>query len=187
MTPSELSVRVLDGAGYQRVGNTITPEPGVIGALDVRVVASDGELDSAIFDLSVQVIADSVPPEIVLIGSATVTIRLGDFLHGCRCHGHRQCRRRHQRPRSSSTIPSTPTSARYLHRHLQLSKTSRATPPSQTRTVIVQAADRRCPRSSRGQLAAADAGRPVRSTSASTTWSSTTPVATQQTLSCDRP
>jgi len=75
---SELSVRVLDGAGYQRVGNTVTPEPGVIGALGVTAVASDGELDSDNFDLSVQVIADSVPPEIVLNGSATISVRSGN-------------------------------------------------------------------------------------------------------------
>ena len=77
---SELSVRVLDGADYQRVGNTVTPEPGVIGMLVVRVVASDGELDSDVFDLliQVQVLADTVPPEIILNGSASVSIRLGD-------------------------------------------------------------------------------------------------------------
>jgi len=74
---SELSVRILVGIGYQSVGNTITPEPGVIGPLDVKVVVTDGELDSDTFDLLVQVIADSVPPEIVLIGSATISVRLG--------------------------------------------------------------------------------------------------------------
>ena len=74
---SELSVRVLDGAGYHRVGNTITPEPGVIGALEVRVVASDGELDSQVFDLLVQVLADSIPPVIVVIGPATIYVREG--------------------------------------------------------------------------------------------------------------
>jgi len=74
---SELSVRVLDGAGYQRTGNTITPEPGVVGQLGVNVVASDGELDSFVFVLTVQVTADTVPPEIVLLGSATVTIVVG--------------------------------------------------------------------------------------------------------------
>jgi hypothetical protein len=74
---SELSVRVLDGADYQRVGNTVTPQPGVTGMLAVKVVANDGELDSDTFDLLVEVIADSVPPEIVLNGSATVTIRSG--------------------------------------------------------------------------------------------------------------
>ena len=74
---SELSIRVLDGTGYQRAGNTITPEPGVIGALVVDVIASDGELDSDIFDLVVQVLADTVPPEITLIGAATVTVQQG--------------------------------------------------------------------------------------------------------------
>jgi hypothetical protein len=74
----ELSVRVLDGAGYQRVGNTITPDAGIVGQLIVHVVANDGELDSAVFDVTVQVIADTVPPQIVLLGSATVTIDQGD-------------------------------------------------------------------------------------------------------------
>ena len=75
---SDLSVRVLDGAGYQRVGNTITPDPGVVGTLGVNVVASDGGLDSDTYALMVQVIADNVPPQIVLSGSATVTVRLGN-------------------------------------------------------------------------------------------------------------
>jgi len=75
---TELSVHVLDGAGYQRVDNTITPDPGIVGQLIVHVVANDGELDSAVFDVTVQVIADTVPPQIVLLGSATVTIDQGD-------------------------------------------------------------------------------------------------------------
>ena len=75
---TELSVRVLDGAAYQRTGNTITPEPGVIGALIVRVVVNDGELNSAVFNLTVQVLADTIPPVIVVTGSTTVTIDQGD-------------------------------------------------------------------------------------------------------------
>ena len=71
---SELSVRVMDGTGYQYTGNAITPEPGIVGQLGVNLVVSDGELDSAVFVLTVQVTADTVPPEIVLSGSATVTI-----------------------------------------------------------------------------------------------------------------
>jgi hypothetical protein len=74
---AELSVRVLDGAGYQRVDNTITPEPGVVGAMIVRLVVNDGELNSAVFNLTVQVRADNVPPVIVVNGSPTVTINLG--------------------------------------------------------------------------------------------------------------
>ena len=75
--PAELSVQVMDGAGYQRIGNTITPEPGVVGDLGVNLVARDGELDSDVFVLSVQVAADTVPPVIVLSGSATVTVSVG--------------------------------------------------------------------------------------------------------------
>ncbi len=73
----QLSIRVLDGAGYQRNFNTITPEPGVVGTLVVEVVASDGDLESEVFDLVVQVTADVVPPTIVLSGSTTVTLQLG--------------------------------------------------------------------------------------------------------------
>jgi hypothetical protein len=74
---SDLSVSVLDGAGYDRAGNTVTPDPGVIGALLVQVVASDGELDSDTYALAVDVIADTVAPQIVLTGSATITVQLG--------------------------------------------------------------------------------------------------------------
>ena len=74
---SELLLGVLDGAGYQRNGNTVIPEPGVTGILSVRVVVNDGDLDSDIYLLSVQVLADNVPPQIVLNGSASVTIRQG--------------------------------------------------------------------------------------------------------------
>ena len=43
----------------------------------VTIVANDGERDSDIFELLVQVLADNVPPEIVLNGPATVSVRLG--------------------------------------------------------------------------------------------------------------
>ena len=75
---SELSVRVLDGADYQRTGNTVTPEAGVVGQLGVNLVVSDGELDSSVFTLNVQVGADTVPPVIVLSGSAMVSVDVGD-------------------------------------------------------------------------------------------------------------
>jgi hypothetical protein len=55
---AELSISVLDGTNYQRVGNTITPAPGFSGALLVNVVASDGELESAVYALTVSVQAD---------------------------------------------------------------------------------------------------------------------------------
>ena len=59
---AELYVRVLDGSGYQRTDNTITPEPGVVGTLAVNVVVSDGALDSDVFAVVVQVLADPPPP-----------------------------------------------------------------------------------------------------------------------------
>lgn len=74
---SELSVQVLDGAGYERTANTITPLAGIVGELVVGVVASDGELDSAVFELSVQVTSDIVPPEIELLGLATTSVDFG--------------------------------------------------------------------------------------------------------------
>ena len=74
---SDLSMRVLDGAGYQRAANTVTPAPGIVGLLLVNVVATDGELDSEVFELAVQVIPDTVPPEIMLSGSPTVSVPPG--------------------------------------------------------------------------------------------------------------
>jgi hypothetical protein len=76
---TDLSIRVLDGSDYHRTGNTVTPEPGIVGALDVGVVASDGELESDLFNLVISVIADTVPPEITVLGTASVTIQLGDY------------------------------------------------------------------------------------------------------------
>ena len=74
---TELTVRVLDGDGYQRSGNTVTPQPGVVGPLEVGVVANDGTVDSDVFTLVVQVLPDTVPPDITLLGSATVTVQQG--------------------------------------------------------------------------------------------------------------
>ena len=52
---ADLTILVRNGAGYQRVDNTITPEPGIVGDLQVGVVASDGELESQAFLLVVTV------------------------------------------------------------------------------------------------------------------------------------
>jgi hypothetical protein len=75
---SDLDVAVQDGVGYQRVNNTITPEPGVIGDLWVGVVADDGDLQSAVFPVLVEVAPDITPPELTLLGSPTVTLQMGD-------------------------------------------------------------------------------------------------------------
>ena len=73
----ELSIRVLDGVGYQRAGSTVTPEPGVVGLLVVPVLATDGELESEVFELAVQVIRDDRPAGDYLSGSPPVSVQLG--------------------------------------------------------------------------------------------------------------
>jgi len=80
---ADLSVRVLDGESYERVGNTVTPDPGFVGVLKVNVFVRDSELQSDTFELLVQVVTDNVPPdivppEIVLVGSATITLSVGN-------------------------------------------------------------------------------------------------------------
>ncbi len=74
----DLVIVVQDGVGYQRVDNTITPEPGVVGDLRVGVIASDGDLHSAVFSVLVVVSADTTPPVLTLLGSPTVTLQAGD-------------------------------------------------------------------------------------------------------------
>ena len=73
-----LEIAVQDGVGYQRVDNTITPEPGVVGDLRVGVISSDGDLQSAVFPMLVVVAPDSTPPELTLLGQPTVTLQVGD-------------------------------------------------------------------------------------------------------------
>ena len=74
----DLDIAVQDGVGYQRVDNTITPEPGVVGDLRVGVIASDGDLQSAVFSVLVAVSPDITPPVLTLLGSPTVTLQVGD-------------------------------------------------------------------------------------------------------------
>lgn len=74
---SELLVTVKDGVGYQRSGNTITPEPGIFGDLLVPVMVSDDEFDSDEFPLIVTVLQDVTPPELTLLGSPTVNLTVG--------------------------------------------------------------------------------------------------------------
>ena len=57
---ADMTIAVRDGAGYQRVDNTITPDIGVVGDLQVGVVVSDGELESEPFALTVTVNANPV-------------------------------------------------------------------------------------------------------------------------------
>lgn len=74
---SELHVAVLDGAGYQRSGNIITPEAGILGDLTVSVTVSDGEFDSNEYPLIVTVLPDIVPPQLTLLGPPTVVLTVG--------------------------------------------------------------------------------------------------------------
>ena len=75
--PADMTISVRDGAGYQRVDNTITPELGVVGDLPVGVVISDGDLESEPFTLLVVVSSDVTPPELSLLGAASVALTVG--------------------------------------------------------------------------------------------------------------
>jgi hypothetical protein len=74
---SEIELSILDGFGYVRTGNTITPELWIVGPLPVSATISDGSLQSAPFELVVWVTPDDVPPVITLNGSASVSIIAG--------------------------------------------------------------------------------------------------------------
>jgi hypothetical protein len=74
----DLSIVVQDGVGYQRLDNTITPEPGIVGDLRVGVIATDGKLQSAVFSILVVVAPDTTPPELTLLGLPTVTLQVGE-------------------------------------------------------------------------------------------------------------
>ena len=75
----EYALTVYGGANYTVAGTQVTPEAGFTGTLQVPVSASDGAAESATFELQVIVgdETDTVPPEITLIGAATVTVPLG--------------------------------------------------------------------------------------------------------------
>ena len=76
---SDLSIRVLDGPGYQFIGNTVSPDPGVVGSLTVSVIVSDGDLTSEPYAFVLQVGADTTPPEISVTGPTTITIALNSL------------------------------------------------------------------------------------------------------------
>jgi len=75
---SEVTLSIRDGFGYSLAGNTITPEPGVLGELPIGATISDGALESAPFVLLVDIVPDNIPPEITLIGAASVTLTVGE-------------------------------------------------------------------------------------------------------------
>lgn len=63
-------VKVLDGAGYTRLGNQILPDQDFVGDLTVPVRVFNGTLDSAVFNLVVQVTAVNDAP--VVLGQDTL-------------------------------------------------------------------------------------------------------------------
>ena len=156
---AELSVRVLDGAGYQRVDNTITPEPGVVGAMIVRLVVNDGELNSAVFNLTVQVLADNVPPVIVVTGSPTVTIDQGDTYTDAGATATDNV----DGDISDQIVVDKPgrhRSARYLHRHLHCRRPRGQQHRRNKDRDCSGSVRRRCPGHPRSGVAT-DAGGPV--------------------------
>jgi len=76
---ADMTIEVQDGAGYQRVNNTITPDPGIVGSLQVGVVISDGDLESEPFMLSVTVTA-SPPPKKKRGGGGSMDLLMLAFL-----------------------------------------------------------------------------------------------------------
>jgi hypothetical protein len=63
--PENLTLEVLDGENYARVGNTITPALDFVGALAVPAQVSDGQSTSDIFVLTVSVASVDDRPVIV--------------------------------------------------------------------------------------------------------------------------
>lgn len=76
--PGSHTLTVNDGPGYTRAGNTITPDAGVTGELDVSISVSDGELDSDIFPLLVSVLPDDEAPVLTLNGDPYIELIVGD-------------------------------------------------------------------------------------------------------------
>ena len=60
--PSSFTLKILPGSNYTGSENSITPSPGFTGTLTVRVVVNDGVVDSAPFDLSIEVIPAGARP-----------------------------------------------------------------------------------------------------------------------------
>jgi hypothetical protein len=75
----EFVLTVYGGDNYTVTGSDVTPDSGFAGMLTVPVSVNDGAAESATFNLQISVVdeADTVPPEITLIGAATVTVQLG--------------------------------------------------------------------------------------------------------------
>ena len=75
----EFALAVYGGDNYSVAGAKVTPEAGFTGTLLVPVTVNDGAAESTTFELRIAVGTepDTIPPEITLIGPATVTVQLG--------------------------------------------------------------------------------------------------------------
>ena len=74
--PTGFTLTVHSGSNYTFNGTTITPSATFVGALTVHVTVNDGEDQSNVFDLIVNVAApQNVPPQIT--GQAPITINQG--------------------------------------------------------------------------------------------------------------
>ncbi len=60
--PQDFTLSVRDGNNYERVDNTIIPDPDFNGSLSVPVQVNDGTNDSNVFDLAVDVTPVNDPP-----------------------------------------------------------------------------------------------------------------------------
>ena len=75
----DYALTIYGGDNYMASGAVVTPEAGFTGTLRVPISVNDGAAESATFELRIYVGTDpdTVPPEITLIGAATVTVQLG--------------------------------------------------------------------------------------------------------------
>src|SRR5690606_23871985 len=64
--PTDFTLRVMPGSRYTVSGNTITPTGQFTGTLQVNVRVNDGQLDSDVFSLPIEVRAVNRKPKIII-------------------------------------------------------------------------------------------------------------------------
>jgi gliding motility-associated-like protein len=84
-TIANFTVKILPGTNYTFAGATLTPAANFTGTLTVRVVVNDGFIDSAPFNLKVEVLPKSIIPLITgqqplfVDEDASITLKLTDL------------------------------------------------------------------------------------------------------------
>jgi gliding motility-associated-like protein len=63
--PNDFTLKILPGSNYSSIGNTIVPADGFVGTLHVSITINDGMVDSAPFDLKIEVKPINVIPQII--------------------------------------------------------------------------------------------------------------------------